>query len=114
MAPTALPYCLQAQNETHGFPNRECLYWDENLVLCDTPPTHLLLPASSCLARRLPLEDPSAHPPCSSLGGGWGVVWWAPAIHKWRPQRWCVAPLFQGTVVRTGAAASDLVPDARA
>lgn len=33
MAPTALPYCLQAQNETHGFPNRECLYWDENLVL---------------------------------------------------------------------------------
>ncbi|ELR15132.1 purinergic receptor, putative [Acanthamoeba castellanii str. Neff] len=32
MAPTALPYCLQAQNETHGFPNRECLYWDENLL----------------------------------------------------------------------------------
>jgi hypothetical protein len=37
MAPTALPYCLQAQNETHGFPNRECLYWDENLVLCGIP-----------------------------------------------------------------------------
>jgi hypothetical protein len=34
-AATALPYCRQAQNETHGFPNRECLYWDEQLVLYD-------------------------------------------------------------------------------